>query len=368
MRCAGPPDVLEYRRSLAVQRVVEGYSTQEVAEFLGVDPSSVRRWFAAYRRHGGDGLTAQPVPGRSPKLTTTQEKIVLRWLSDPPTEYGFTTDLWSAPRLAQLIEQEFDTHFHSHYLSTWLRQRVEQEFDTHFHSHYLSTWLRQRGYTPQKPRRVPRERDDEAIARWLAEDWPRIKQKARRRDACLLLMDESGLLMAPLLRRSWAPRGHPSKSKSKKGHREKVSVAAALWLPPLRDRLHLAYQPLINGYFSNVEVAEFLGAAVQGLPGPVIALWDGGTMHKGDPIRALVEESRGRLDIEPLPAHAPELMPVEFLWRWLKYGRLCNFAPRDAHHLNEAVVRELDAIRDNQVLLSSFFHQSDLPLPRALLT
>ena len=69
-----------------------------------------------------------------------------------------------------------------------------------------------------------------------------------------------------------------------------------------------------------------------------------------------------------LPAYAPELMPVEFLWRWLKYGRLCNFAPRDAHHLNDAVVRELDAIEDNQVLLSSFFHQSDLPLPRTLAT
>jgi hypothetical protein len=69
-----------------------------------------------------------------------------------------------------------------------------------------------------------------------------------------------------------------------------------LWLPPLRDRLHLAYQTLVNGYFTNAEVAEFLSGAVQGLPGPVIALWDGGTMHKGGPIRALVEESQGRLD------------------------------------------------------------------------
>jgi putative transposase len=91
-------------------------------------------------------------------------------------------------------------------------------------------------------------------------------------------------------------------------------------------------------------------------------------MHKGGPIRSLVEESRGRLDIEPLPPHASELMPVEFLWRWLKYGRLCNFAPRDAHHLNQAIVRELDANCDNQALLSSFFHQSDLPLPRTLAT
>jgi DDE superfamily endonuclease len=181
-------------------------------------------------------------------------------------------------------------------------------------------------------------------------------------------MDESGSLMAPLVRRSRASRGHPPQQEQKAGHREKVSVAAALWLTPRRDRLGLAYQTLVNGYFTNVEVAEFADAAVQGLVGPVIMLWDGGTMHKGGPIREVVEQSRGRLDIEPMPPHAPELMPVEFLWRWLKYDRLCNFAPWDALHLNGAVVRELDPIREDQQLLRGFFHQSDLPLPRALLS
>ena len=82
----------------------------------------------------------------------------------------------------------------------------------------------------------------------------------------------------------------------------------------------------------------------------------------------MVERSQGRLDIEPMPAHAPELMPVEFLWRGLKYDRLCNFAPRDAHHLNEAVVRELETAREDQELLRSLFHLSDLPLPRTLLS
>jgi putative transposase len=194
------------------------------------------------------------------------------------------------------------------------------------------------------------------------------QKKARRWGAYLLLMDESGLLMAPLLRRSWAPRGHPPQQRQKAGHREKVSVAAALWLAPLRNRLGLAYQSLVNGHFTNATVAEFLTGALRGLPGPLIVLWDGGTMHKGEPIREVVEQSRGRLGIEPMPAHAPELMPVEFLWRWLKYGRLCNFAPRDGPHLNEAVVRELEPIREDQELLRSFFHLSDLPLPRALLS
>ena len=115
-------------------------------------------------------------------------------------------------------------------------------------------------------------------------------------------------------------------------------------------------------------MAEFLTGALRGLPGPLIVLWDGGTMHKGEPIREVVAQSRGRWGIEPMPAHAPELMPVEFLWRRLKYGRLCNFAPRDGPHVNEAVVRELEPIREDQELLRSFFHLSDLPLPRALLS
>src|SRR4051812_13279111 len=117
MRTAAPSAVLEYRRCLGVQRIEEGYSTQEVADFLGIDPSTVRRWLAADPAAGGPG------PGRPAKLTCTQEKVVLRWLCDPPTEYGFATDLWSTPRLAQLIEQTFDVRFNADYLGTWLRQR-----------------------------------------------------------------------------------------------------------------------------------------------------------------------------------------------------------------------------------------------------
>jgi putative transposase len=181
-------------------------------------------------------------------------------------------------------------------------------------------------------------------------------------------MDESGLLMAPLLRRSWALRGRPPEQKQKVGHREKVSVAAALWLPPARDRLHLAYQTLVNGYFHNVEVADFLRGAVEGLPDPVIAIWDCGAMHKGPPIRELVDQARGCLDIEPVPPYCPELIPVEFLWSWLKYDQLPNFAPRDAAHLNKAIVRKLEPIRENQPLLRSFFHRSALQLPRTLLS
>jgi transposase len=347
MRSIGSPAELERRRLLAVQRALEGYSTEEVAEFLGVDPRSVRRWLADFHQYGAEGLAARPVPGRPTKLTITQEKIVCRWLGDKPTDHGFPTDLWTASRLDQLIDQEWGISLHPHYLSAWLRRR---------------------GFTPQLPRRVPRDRDDGKIARWLVEDWPRIKRKARRRGACLLLLDESGLLMAPLRRRSWSLRGHPPQMKEKAGHREKVSVVGALVLTPARDRLTLAYQTLVNGYFDNARVAEFLSGALQWRSEPLVVIWDGGSMHKGGPIRDLVAQSGGRLDLEPLPAYAPMLNPIEQVWTWLKYGRLSNFAPEDAHALDEVVLRELDAIREDQDRLRNFFHASDLPLPRTLLS
>lgn len=156
MRTPGSADELEYRRRLAVQRVSEGYPTQEVADFLGVDPSTVRRWLSAFRDRGDAGLAIKPVSGRPAKLTSTQEKVALRWLTESPTHHGFDTELWTAARLGQLIREEFGVGFNTKYLSTWLRER---------------------GLTPQKPERVARERDPKAIAAWLESDWPRIKKR-----------------------------------------------------------------------------------------------------------------------------------------------------------------------------------------------
>jgi transposase len=173
--------------------------------------------------------------------------------------------------------------------------------------------------------------------------------------------------MAPLVRRSWAPKGEPPLLHQKSGHREKVSVAGALWLSPLRDRLGLFTQTLVNGYFNNVRSAAFLLALMDKLGETVIVVWDGGSMHKGDPIREAVTRSKGHLILEPLVAYGAELMPTEQVWAWLKYDRLANFVPRDAKNLDERVRQELRGVERDQQRLTNFFHASRLPLPRTLL-
>src|SRR3954471_13367544 len=103
MRSPGSSDELERRRHLAVPRVLEGYPIEEVADFLGVHRTSVSRWVAASRARGTPGPAARPAPGRPPRLTHVQDKIVRRWLADKPTEHGFATDLWTGPRVALMI-------------------------------------------------------------------------------------------------------------------------------------------------------------------------------------------------------------------------------------------------------------------------
>jgi transposase len=188
------------------------------------------------------------------------------------------------------------------------------------------------------------------------------KKKQHDEQATLVLLDEAGALMAPLVRRTLARRGQTPVIKHRAKHREKVSMAAALTLSPERE-LGLVFRTYPKEYVNSAKAADFLEALLQEVPGPVIVLWDRGNMHKGDPIRKL-HERHPRLHTEFLPPYAPQLNPVELLWSFLKYGKLANFAPQDVAHLEERVLEVLLFAQTNPGLLASFWHWSQLPLPR----
>lgn len=146
---------LEPVRRLAVQRVLEGESPSEVAEFLSVSVRSVQRWVHGWLEVGERALISQPKSGRPHKLTDRQVERVLGWVEQDPSHFGFPTERWTAPRLAWLIQRHW---------GVTLNHR------------YLNDWLRRHGVTPQIPGRQAQERDEELIAGWLRYQWPRIKK------------------------------------------------------------------------------------------------------------------------------------------------------------------------------------------------
>ena len=135
------------------------------------------------------------------------------------------------------------------------------------------------------------------------------QKKARRQGAHIALIDESGLLMGPLLRRTWSPKGQTPAITQGGAHRQKVSVAAAVWLSPRRDHLGLYFHTLADGYFDNWYVTAFLEAMLRDLPGRFVVVWDGGPMHKGEPIRRLGGPVRRSAELGAVAAVGPDAQP-----------------------------------------------------------
>jgi transposase len=150
----------EARRRLAVEKVNDGWKQADVAAFLKVHPVTVNKWVRAHRAEGEDGLAGKAHPGRKPFLTSAQERKVIGWLTEKPTQHGFSTDLWTARRVAHLIREKFGVEYHPNYLREWMSKR---------------------NLTPQKPMKRAKERDLKAIGRWLAEAWPAIQKKGSTR-------------------------------------------------------------------------------------------------------------------------------------------------------------------------------------------
>jgi len=135
-----------------------------------------------------------------------------------------------------------------------------------------------------------------------------------------------------------------------------------LTISPQRHHLNLYFQTHPDQYINNDRVADFLRQLLGHLRGPLVAIWDGGSMHKGEPIRELLVDYP-RLSLERLPPYAPELNPVEFLWNYLKYEKLANYAPRNVLDLDVAMHEHLDPLPHDLLQLDRFFRQSELPWP-----
>ena len=89
----------------AVAMVQEGQSQARVARGLGVGSGTVTRCWQAYQRKGDDGLAAKRHPGPKPKLSGYQRKLLQKRLMKGAKANGYSTDLWTCPRIAEVTER-----------------------------------------------------------------------------------------------------------------------------------------------------------------------------------------------------------------------------------------------------------------------
>jgi len=170
-------------------------------------------------------------------------------------------------------------------------------------------------------------------------------------------LDESGFLLVPSVRRTWAPCGQTPLLLHRYA-RDKISAISAVSVSPVRHRLGL----YCHFHFANLtqfEVASFLRELLRQLRGPIIVLWDGGPIHRGPALNRLLTR-HPRLMVERFPAYAPELNPDEQVWNHFK-AQLANGCPLSIDQLLDDLSYLARHARRSSSLLRSFILQSDLP-------
>jgi len=335
-RPIGSAAELERRRKRAVQAVADGEPRATVAKVLGVHPKTVARWVRAARRPGG--LDAKPQPGPTPGLSAADLRRLGELLAKGAKAHGWHNELWTAARVARLVEREFHISYHPEHVREILKRRL--------------------GWTSQKPRRKARERDDKEVARWVGDEFPRIVREAFRRRAYIAFLDESGFFLTPTVRRTLAPRGQTPVLEAW-DRRDRWSAISCITVSPVAGRPGL-YFDLLDHNVHGEDVVAFLKDLHRRL-GPVTVVWDRNNIHsKSKAVKAWLAEHPGVV-AEDFPGYVPDLNPDEGVWGWAKYGRLANLAARDKDELWDRVVDELIEVKFRPELLRGFMQQTGLP-------
>jgi transposase len=172
-----------------------------------------------------------------------------------------------------------------------------------------------------------------------------------------VFLDETGVMLQPLVRRTWAPQGQTPVMYSWDRH-DRLSVIGGLSLSAERRRIGL-YFVVYEHNITAEQVEAFVRDVQRSLGRKLIVIMDRWPVHRTAAKSLLGDE---RFWIEWLPAYAPDLNPVEHVWNHTKYADLANYVPDDLGELELQVECSIFQTGERPELLRSFFHAAELEI------
>lgn len=173
----------------------------------------------------------------------------------------------------------------------------------------------------------------------------------------MLWVDESGFMLQPLVRRTWAPKGQTPIHYSW-GRHDRLSVVSALSYQ-VADTLWQLFFDMKMHNLRAEDIIAFLTQIAQFYSGKIIVILDRWSAHR-KAMRLLAEQFPGKFELEWLPAYAPDLNPVELVWSKAKYGDMANLIPENLAALQDTVQEHLANYATIQPLLAGFFRHTNL--------
>ena len=325
------PEVQQELRKQAIRLRKTGMKQKQIAEILGVYPTTVSKWCRAYKKQGSQAIRVKKrgrPDGACRTLSAEQEKQIQKAIVDKePDQLKLPFALWTRIAVQQLIK---------HLYAIEMPVRTVGE--------YLNRW----GYTPQKPLRRAYEQNPKAVKKWLDEQYPTIVKRAKIEKAEIHWGDETGLCNDSQHGRSYAPRGK----------------TPAIRLPANKQRINLISSITNQGkvrfmlYRKTMNaqtMIKFLNRLIKDVGQKVYLIVDNLRVHHSKVVKEWLELHKEQIKVFYLPAYSPELNPDEYLNCDLKAGVHSGVPARNKDQLAKKAISHMRMLQKKPKRVKKYF-------------
>lgn len=328
------PKGKEAIRLQGVKAVLSGKKQVEVAEMYGVTAKAVNNWMRLYQRGGIDALkgnkTGRPKGG---SLKPWQSAQIAKMVIDrTPDQLKLPFYLWTREAVTGLIKKKFNVK-----LSIWTVGR------------YLARWE----FTPQKPIRQAFEQDSEAVRKWLKQEYPYVRRRAKAEKARIYWCDEMGLRSDHAVGQTYGLRGQTPVIPGT-GQRFGCNMISAI---SNRGRL---YFMVFNKKFNTDVFIDFLRRLVRQLKHKFFLIIDQHRVHTSAKAMSWIKKYSHRLRVYYLPSYSPDLNPDEMLNNDVKSNAVGRRRPRNKVELISNVRSYLRSRQKQPLLVIKYFKKTSV--------
>lgn len=302
----------------------------EIGEIVGVHADTVGRWLKLNPRalkvnRGGRK------PGEGRQLTKEQEKAIRGMVVDKtPDQLKMPYALWTRKAVMELIKRQ-----------TGIDMPIRTVGE------YLKRW----GFTPQKPVKRAYEQNPKAVQRWLDEEYPEIKARARREDAEIYWGDETGMRNDSQHERGYAPKGRTPVLRLNAKRTSTNMISAITNQGKVRFRV-------FDGSMNTDILIDFCKRLIKSAQRKVFLVLDNLRVHHARLFKAWLAEHTDEIEVFYLPSYSPELNPDEYLNCDLKAGVHGGKPARDKKQLKKKVVSHMRMLQKKPGRVAKYFeHQ-----------
>lgn len=318
-------------RVSAIKAFLRGQPLTSIAKFYNVHRATIYRWKVKYTQNENfNCLLRKPGSGRPEKLTPNKLKRLRRIVLKPASRFNYETDFWTCRRLIQVLRKKL--HLTISQPTMW---RV----------------LRRLNLVYKKPECRYYQADENLRRRWLNYELPKILKIAKKYRAILYFEDETTISLAPVLAKTWAPRGEIPIQKATGLRASLAAMSAISKSGKLLFTLH-------DKRIASKEVICFLRQMLKHHPRRhLVVVMDQAPPHISKKTKTFISEQR-RLHVFYLPPYSPDFNPSEEVWNHLKNGELKGHQAQTKGEIKMLAREKLNYMASNPKLLKGIFFRS----------